>query len=198
VSARDRFLPFLRRGWAALGLVALMAALTAALGATAMCTHKTDDAVVDTEMMAFLSEARALHHAATLRRESGDLPGAIDAMTRLVGAARPHPERRLPEIEEVLADAYARLAELRLEQGQVVEAKAAIEQGLGHAPGKTYFRGHLLEVQGFAEEAHAKELTDAGRPQEAERARERAIQLLEEVVKVQDEVIRSSLDGGKP
>ena len=97
-------------------LVALLLVLGAVLAA---CSHKEDDAAppVDTEIMAFLSEARALHHQANLAEDNGDLPGAIAAMDRLVAARRPHPEKPMPEVEEVLADAYARLAELRLKKG---------------------------------------------------------------------------------
>jgi tetratricopeptide (TPR) repeat protein len=155
---------------------------------------------VDTELMAFLSEARALHHEANLKEDAGDLPGAIAAMDRLVAARRPHPTRPAPEVEEVLADAYARLAELRLKRGELEPAGLAVTRGLEHAPSPTYFRGHLVEVQGLVEEARSAELADAGKPLEAAKARERAIELLEDVVKIQDEVIRASLgkDGGAP
>lgn len=181
--------------------VFLSLALAAALAVVGMVAapscerHPGDDgaATVDTDLMAFLSAARALHHEANLKEEGGDLAGATDAMARLVAARRPHPERRTPEIEEVLADAYARLAELRLKKGELDLAADAVKSGLTHVEGATYFKGHLVEVQGLVEEARAAQLADAGNAAEAARARERAIQLLEEVVKIQDEVIRASL-----
>jgi hypothetical protein len=150
-----------------------------------------DAPVVDMELMAFLSEARALHHQANLKEEAGDLAGAASAMQRLVNAKRPR--TKAPEVEEVLADAYARLAELELKQNHLDPAQKAIESGLGHAPEPTYFRGHLVEVQGLVEEARSQKLADAGKPEEAAKAREKAIQLLEEVVKIQDQVIQKSL-----
>jgi hypothetical protein len=58
----------------------------------------------------------------------------------------------------------------------------------------------LLEVEGLVEEARAARLADAGNAAEAQRARERAIALLEEVVRIQDQVIQRSLaarDGGR-
>jgi tetratricopeptide (TPR) repeat protein len=188
-----------------IALPSLLLAVLLAVGVTASgvagCERRdggSGAAAVDTELMAFLSEARALHHEANLREDAGDLPGAIGAMERLVAARRPHPERPTPEVEEVLADAYARLAELRLKRGELEPAGNAITRGLEHAPSPTYFRGHLVEVQGLVEEARSAELADAGKPEEAAKARERAIQLLEEVVKIQDEVIQRSLgqDGG--
>lgn len=150
---------------------------------------------IDTEVMAFLSEARALHHEANLKEEAGDVPGAVAAMDRLVAARRPHPETKTPEVEEVLADAYARLAELELKRGGLPAAGKAIDSGLAHAPDATYFRGHLVEVQGLLMEATAAEYADAGKKEEAAKARDKAIELLEEVVKIQDQVIQKSLAG---
>lgn len=179
----------------------LLLALIMAFGLAPGCSRHEggdDGTPVDTEIMAFLSEARALHHQANMKEESGDLAGAISAMDRLVSARRPHPERKGPEVEEVLADAYARLAELRLKKGELDLAGAAVKNGLEHVAEATYFRGHLVEVQGLVEEARATQLADAGNAAEAARARERAIQLLEEVVKIQEQVIQRSLgkDGG--
>ena len=186
-----------------LALTALLLALGLGFAATPGCSHHggaVDDGTpaVDTEIMAFLSEARALHHQANLAEDNGDLAGAIKAMDRLVTATRPHPERKTPEVEEVLADAYARLAELRLKVGELDPAGAAVKNGLEHVADATYFRGHLIEVQGLIEESRAAQLADAGRSDEAKQAGERAIQLFEEVVKIQDQVIRRSLakDGG--
>lgn len=173
-----------------------------ALFALAGCNDRKGEAgdtapVVDTQLMAFLSEARALHHQANLREDAGDLAGASDAMQRLVAAKRPHDGARTPEVEEVLADAYARLAELELKRGHLDPAAAAIQSGLSHAPDPTYFRGHLVEIQGLVEEARSAELADAGKPDEAAKAREKAIKLLEDVVRIQDQVIQRSLaDGG--
>ena len=192
-----------RRSIVLCALTALMLALVVRFAATPACSRPdgADDGtqVVDTEIMAFLSEARALHHEANLREEGGDIPGAIGAIERLVAAKRPHPDRKGPEIEEVLADAYARLAELRLKSGKLDPAAIAVKSGLEHVAEATYFRGHLLEVQGLVEEARAAQLADAGNAAEAARARERAIQLLEEVVKIQEQVIQRSLsDGAAP
>jgi hypothetical protein len=183
------------------GAIALV--LVAAFGVVPACSRHEggadDGTPVDTEIMAFLSEARALHHEANMKEESGDLAGAVTAIERLVAARRPHPDRKgplaPPEVEEVLADAYARLAELRLKKGELDPAAGAVKSGLEHVAEATYFRGHLVEVQGLVEEARAAQLADAGNAVEASRAREHAIQLLEEI---QDQVIQRSLgkDGG--
>jgi tetratricopeptide (TPR) repeat protein len=179
-------------------LAAALACLLAALGAVAFgCSHRKEEQdngaqIVDKELMAFLSEARALHHQANLMESSGDLAGAAAAMERLVSARRPH-DGKAPEVQEVLADAYARLAEIRLRQNALPRASDAVKAGLVHASEPTYFRGHLIEIEGLIEEARAAELADAGKPEEAARAREKAIQLLEQVVQIQDQVIQRSL-----
>ena len=176
--------------------LALAALVLFASGATVALTrsHDVHGDVVDKELLAFLSEARALHHEANLEESNADLAGAARTMERLVAARRPHDG---PEVEEVLADAYARLAELELRQDALAPAAKAVENGLAHAPAPTYFRGHLVEVQGLVEEARAAQLADAGKVAEAAAARNRAIALLEDVVKIQDQVIQTSLaDGG--
>jgi len=154
-------------------------------------------APVDLETMAFLSEARALHHEANVKEEGGDVRGAAAAVSRIVRARRPHAVGAVPEIEEVLADAWARLAELELRLGDPATALDAAHEGLAHARGPTYFRGHLLEVEGIIEETTSAQLADAGDRTGAEKARERAMHLLEEAVIVQDRVIADSLDGGR-
>ncbi|MBN9167208.1 MAG: hypothetical protein BGO98_45875 [Myxococcales bacterium 68-20] len=180
----------------AIAAVAIALAATFAIGCRARENKSEQDSaqgIVDMELMAFLSEARALHHQANLKEESNDLPGATAAMQRLVSARRPHAGKTTPEVEEVLADAYARLAELQLRQGALEAAAEAVKNGLAHAPEPTYFRGHLIEIEGLVEEARAAGLADAGKPEEAALAREKAIQLLEQVVRIQDQVIQRSL-----
>lgn len=148
---------------------------------------------IDTDVMAFLSAARALHHDADLREDQRDLKGAIAAMDHLVRLPQPHPGVRVVEIEEVLADAYARMAELRLRDGDVATALRDVDTGIEHAQDPTYFRGHLLEVEGIVEKARAAAFADAGNAAEADRARERAIGLLDEAVRVQEQVITKTL-----
>ncbi|MBS2015152.1 MAG: hypothetical protein JST00_19835 [Deltaproteobacteria bacterium] len=191
-----------RRSIVAAVLVALAVSAGAAAAWPSCARHEGEEppAAVDLDLMAFLSAARALHHEANLEEESGRLPKAIDAMNRLVALGVPRPGRKTPEVEEVFADAYARLAELHLKNGDLDRAASAVDKGLSHVEGVTYFKGHLVEVQGLIEEARAARFADGGNAGEAAKSREKAIQLLEEVVRIQDQVIRESLakDGGRP
>lgn len=155
--------------------------------------------VVDTDVMAYLSKARALHHEANVEEAAGNVAGAIASLETLTKSPIPRPGTKIPEIEEVLADAYARLADLRLQRGDLDGAAKDVDAGLEHASAPTYFRGHLLEVQGIIEEARAAHFADAGRPDEAARARQKAVEVLRQAVDVQDQVIQRTLaahDGG--
>jgi hypothetical protein len=160
---------------------------------------------VDDATMAFLSEARALHHEANVREQADDLRGALAAVERIPRAKRPHPGEHVPEIDEVVADAYARVAELDLRLGDANGATRAATEGLAFAPDATYFRGHLLEVRGIAEETRAATLADAGDADAAAAARASATRWLEEAVTVQERVIAEALasdagqgEGGHP
>ncbi len=160
--------------------------------------------VIDTAVMAYLSMARAMHHEANLK-EDGDVPGAIAALGRLAAAGLPHPGERVPEVEDVLADTFARIAELHVRQAELALASESVRQGLMHAPGPTYFRGHLLEIGGIVEEARAVALRDAGQAGEATAAKARALDLLHQAVLVQERVVAEALaadagarEGGSP
>ncbi len=150
----------------------------------------------DVETMAFLSRARALHHEANLREEAGDVRGAAGEVERIVHGSIPHAREAVPEVEEVLADAWARLAELDTHLGDLSGAESAAREGLLHARAPSYFRGHLLEVEGIAEETRAASLADAGDAPGAARTRSAAMRLLEEAVAVQERVIADALDAG--
>jgi hypothetical protein len=167
-------------------------------GAVSMENREDGSTPIDTEVMAYLSLARALHHQANLSEDSRDLAGAMTPLEQLVREAKPHEGTRVPEVEEVLADTYARLAELRLRTGDLSSAERDVKEGLSHSPEPTYFRGHLLEVQGIIDEARASSLADAGQVAAADLARARAREHLKEAVSVQEEVLaRATADAGR-
>lgn len=149
---------------------------------------------VDTVLLAFLSQARALHHEANIKEDSGDLRGARESLARLL--ASKHGVG--PEVDEVLADASARKAELEVRLGDLAAAEQSVAAGLSYAREPGYFRGHLLETSGLVEEARAKHFADAGKPIEADAARKKALKTLEEAIAMQASVIDRALgvDGG--
>ncbi len=195
---------FVRYGRAALTLAVLVTVAcaksepkqdTVVRAAAATCE---DPSVVDTHLLAYLSAARARHHEANVREDEGDLPSAIAALERLVTMPTPAAAPGTPpapELDEVLADARARLAELRVHAHDVEGAARDVRDGLAHATEPTYFRGHLLEVSGVVDEARAAAYADAGKRDEARAARARAVMSFQEAVAVQENVIGKTLDG---
>jgi hypothetical protein len=182
----------LKRLCVVLAAVALSTGCSKSSGQGAGCGPSSGQAI-DEHLVAFLSAARALHHEADVEERGGDVDRAVHTLERLVKMPAP----QAAETEEVLADAYARLAELRLERNELPAAERDIASGLEHARDATYFRGHLLEVEGLVEERRALSLADGGSPQQAARARARAVDLFEQAVQVQEQVIgRALTDGG--
>lgn len=189
-----------------LRVVGVLAVSASALGSCAreealldesacVCPGGEEGKVVDGALVAYLSRARAAHHAADLAEEKGEPSAAIAALERLVAA--PAPER--PEVAEVLADARARLADLRSAAGKFDAALREVDAGLALVPEPSHFRGHLLEVRGLVHERRAKVLAARGDEAGAGREREAAIEAFEQAIGVQEEVIRRALpDAGAP
>jgi len=145
---------------------------------------------VDPVLLAFLSRARAAHHIADDRESAGDLSATAAPLERLVEGPLPRENGAAlgPEVREVLADTFARLADLHSRQGAFDRALRDVQAGLAHAREPNYFRGHLLETEGLVEERHAKAL-ETSDPAAASAIRRRAIELLEQAMSVQSGVI---------
>jgi tetratricopeptide (TPR) repeat protein len=194
------------RGWAALARSALVAVVFAAFGACAKgspevsnraCPPAEGDArPVDQLLLAWLSKARTLHHLADLAEDEGSVEKAIAPLEQLVGGALPPGQPA--EVAEVMADTYARLADLRTRRGDYARADQDIASGLKFAPAPTYFRGHLLEVRGLIHQKEGDDLAKAGKTAEAKLAREKALAASVEAVRIQDEVIKSTLGDAGP
>lgn len=155
--------------------------------------------VVDPVLLAFLSKARAAHHEADITEEAKDRPAAIRALDRLVQGRQPGSGPLAPEVQEVLADTHARLADLRSAEGDFDAASRNIEAGLRLAATPTHFRGHLIEIRGVLEERRSAALKEKGDLPGAEAAKQAALKAFEEAIEVQDEVILRALgDAGAP
>lgn len=146
--------------------------------------------VLDDTVLAFLSKARAAHHAADLHERSGDLEGAIRDLASITGGPRP---QLTPEVSEVLADAFARTAEIKSRTSELDGALRDVDAGLDLAKDDTHFRGHLLEVRGVVFERQYDALVAAGQPDAAAVAKEKALDAFEAAIDVQERVIQKAL-----
>jgi hypothetical protein len=159
--------------------------------------------LVDKTLVAFLSKARAAHHAADLAEENGDTDLAIAALEAVVRGPRPVAPGspaggppNMPEAAEVIADTHARLADLRSELGAFDAALHDVDDGLALAAGPTHFRGHLFEVKGLVLERRARALDAQGEVAGAAVAKAAAVDAFDAAVKIQDQVITEALSNG--
>lgn len=159
-----------------------------------VASGSASEAPVDEVLLAWLSAARSLHHEADLAEDQKNLKGAIAPLERLLVAKRP---RAAPEIDEVLADTYARLGDLRSQLDDFDAAGRDVDSGLMLAKQISYYRGHLLEVRGLIEERRSKALAKKGDTAGAAKAAEAAKKAFEEAVSVNFEFIDKHSDGGK-
>jgi tetratricopeptide (TPR) repeat protein len=185
-----------------------VAGICAALALTAatlvQCTHPASadpDAdctcagprVVDATLLAFLSKARAAHHAADLAVEDGDVDLAIAALEPIVTMAHPS----APEASEVIADTRARLADMESDLGRYDRAMQHIDAGLALATAPTHFRGHLLEMKGVVLERRYHTLDATGDTAGAAESKAKALDAFKSAIDVQDQVINDALSHGK-
>jgi len=152
------------------------------------CDELDGGAPVDPTLLAFLSRARAAHHRADDPESRGNLTAAISELEALLGGPLPQ-GKAAPEVREVLADTRARLADLRSRAGDYDRAEQDVVEGLRLVPEPSYFRGHLVEVRGLAEERRSKALLAAGDATRAEAAKQRALAAFREAMEIQAAVI---------
>jgi hypothetical protein len=183
-----------KAGWA------LLLSCAVALGGCSRRESRDDcgeaTRVVDPLLLAFLSKARSAHHLADQHEANGDRSSALRALQSLTSEAAP--PGSAPEVDEVLADTRARVADLMSQAGRFDQADAELTQGLTHAKTPSYFRGHLFEVRGLVEERREKALRGTGRGQEADQAHARSLDAYEAAMKIQAEVISSAVTAPGP
>ena len=146
-----------------------------------------DEPVVDPPLLAFLSLARAAHHEADLAMEQGDRAKAVTALTRVTSAA--WTGKKPPELVEVTADTFARIADLESEAGKFDEASRAVDAGLALATEPTHYRGRLFELRGVVEQRREKALKDKGDKDGAAKAHDVALDAFGKAMDIQEDVI---------
>lgn len=162
------------------------AARPAAAPAAPACACE-DEAVVDPPLLAFLSLARAAHHEADLAMEGDERARAVAALARVTSAA--WSGKKPPELVEVTADTFARIADFESEAGKFDEASRAVDAGLALATEATHYRGRLFELRGVVEQRREKALKDKGDKVGAAKAREIALDAFGQAMDIQEDVI---------
>ncbi len=150
---------------------------------------------VDDALVAFISKSRTAHHQADLAEAKGQVDQAIKFLEVVPYGTKPHPS---PEVSEIVADAHARLADLKSLAGRFDDAHKDVSRGLELSPDVSYLRGHLFEVQGLVEERRMKALEQKGDAAGAERAKAAALASFEKAIEIQDQVIENALKTPPP
>lgn len=150
---------------------------------------------VDDGLVAFISKSRTAHHQADLAEAKGQVEQAIKFLEVVPYGTKPHPS---PEVSEIVADAHARLADLKSQAGRFDDAHKDVSRGLELSPDVSYLRGHLFEVQGLVEERRMKALEQKGDTAGAERAKAAALASFEKAIEIQDQVIENALKTPPP
>lgn len=186
----------MKRAWLCCALLAALGCSRADRAADERCAAVDAGTPVDPLLLAFLSRARSAHHLADEREAVGDLQAAAAPLAKLGEGPLPAYKggEQAPEVREVLADTYARLADLRSRLGAFEQALSDVRAGLLLVREPNYFRGHLLETEGLIEERHAKALATSD-PAASAALRLRAIGLLEQAMEVQAQVLQGAASG---
>lgn len=146
---------------------------------------------VDPSLMAFLSRARAAHHAADLQEDN--LEQSLAPLLNLVAGPTPGSTVQAPiEVREVLADTHARIADLESQLERFDSAYARLETALRYVPETSYFRGHLFETEGLVAQRHAVLLTKRGLLADAKTTQTRALSAFETAMEIQAAVIKNT------
>ena len=77
--------------------------------------------------------------------EGDERARAVAALARVTSAA--WSGKKPPELVEVTADTFARIADLESEAGKFDEASRAVDAGLALATEATHYRGRLFELR---------------------------------------------------
>lgn len=103
-------------------------------------------------LMISLGQARNYHHKADLLLRSGKTEEAAAAVEAVLAISFP-PEA--PESEDVILDTHARLAKLRILQGQLEGALSLVDEGIAISTRDSFFLANLHTVRGEVFEATA-------------------------------------------
>jgi hypothetical protein len=169
-------------------------ALAAAL-LLAGCAAEEPPRVVDERLLAALGLAQGYQHQADELAELGQRREAIARVEQVLEIPFP---AGTPEGEDVRLDAWGRIAELRLEDGDEPGAEAAVDRGLGEAHRASYFKARLLAVRGRVLQARAARLRDAGQAEESRQASRDAIGAFEASIEINRQVLGMDRDAGGP
>jgi hypothetical protein len=131
---------------------------------------------IDERLLAALGVAQGLQRQADVLEAQGDRSAARAKVGEVLAIDFP---AGAPEREAVRLDAFGRLAELHLEDGDVAEAERTVAAGLRESTRPSYFRARLYHVRGRVHERLAADARARGDADAAAREARAALDWLE-------------------
>jgi tetratricopeptide (TPR) repeat protein len=160
--------------------------VTGVLALLAGCVQEAEERRIDEHLMAALGQARALHHLADVHLAEGDPAKAEEAVERIFDVEFP---AGAPERDDVVVDAYGRLAKIQLAQDRLDEAAATLQKGVGSVRRDTFYTASLHLIEGEIHEARSKKAREAGDEPSARAEARRAIEAYEESIAINERVM---------
>ncbi len=133
----------------------------------ALTTLADPETALSKELMVSLGQAKNFHHKADVLMSDGKLDEAADEVAKILQIPFP---KDAPESEDALLDTRARLATMRIAQGQLETAMELVDGAIANARRESFFlanvhtvRGEIFEAQAAAAEAGSDEAKQAKR-----------------------------------
>lgn len=149
---------------------------------------------IDEHLMAALGQARALHHVADIQLEEGETDQAIASLERVVAIEFPE---GAPERDDIVVDAYGRIAKIQLGADRLDDAMRSVEKGLREGREReTFYVAALHTIVGEIHEARANQARDASDAATARTEARSAIEAYERSIAVNQKVLDRLLEEG--
>ena len=149
---------------------------------------------IDEHLMAALGQARALHHLADVQLAEGETDQAIAALERVIAIEFPVES---PERDDVVVDAYGRIAKVQLGAGRIDDAMRSVERGLREGRERdTFYVAALHMIVGEIHEAKATQAREGGDEATARTEGRSAIDAYERSIAVNQKVLDRLLATG--
>lgn len=174
-------------------LGSLGAALLACALALTACIDQ-EPQPIDEHLMASLGQARALHHVADVQLAEGQVDEAIVALERVIAVDFP---QGAPERDDVVVDAYGRIAKIQIGAERLDDAMRSVEKGLREGREReTFYVAALHTIVGEIHEARAHEAREANDAETARAEGRSAIEAYERSIAVNQKVLDRLLEEG--
>jgi hypothetical protein len=144
------------------------------------------------ELMLGLALARNYHHKADVYLKEARFKDAVASVRQILGIQFPAGSA---EGEDVLLDARARLAKLLVKDGDLVQALAVVDEGIGRVKRQSFFLANLHTVRGEVLEARAAQVEEQDQAA-AKAARHQAIESYDRAIAIEKGLIQQ-LAGGE-